>query len=250
MKRLLSLIALLCFASQSHAAGNVTAAVSGGTLTVTGDSGKNFVQVSGEGDITVEGLLGTTVNGTGTTETFEGVTAININLGAGNDRLTVGVTIEGDLRVALGAGQDACTLKGVHCNRLFGTVGYFPPTASSIGRTPETFALTDVHCKGNIQLSARGRVQLNDVSGAILALQNASGITGVGLDNSDTTGAKIKAAMLMCTFGRGDDFCKLTDCEITGQFIAHMNLGNDTLERENVTAGSSMVMEVESDTSN
>jgi hypothetical protein len=120
-------------------AGNVTATLAGGNLTLTGDNVDNDITVSGIApNISVSGT-GTTINGLAS-KGFSGVTgSITINLKGGNDRLTVdtvrnikglfvdtgggdtaangndfvnvfGSTILGDVRILTGAGNDEVNL--------------------------------------------------------------------------------------------------------------------------------------------
>src|SRR6516165_12781427 len=82
-------------------AGNVTAVFTAATatLTLTGDALANGVDVSaGAGGLGSFGITGvvdgtaTTVNNQATTQTFNGVKNLVINLGGGNDSLQFGVT--------------------------------------------------------------------------------------------------------------------------------------------------------------
>jgi hypothetical protein len=249
MKTIITFAALLSFASLAHAS-NVNVKVGSGSLVVVGDAGDNFLQISGEGDVLVQGFDGTTINNE-SQATFAGVKSININLQAGSDKLILdSVKISGPLKIALGAGQDAVTIKGVECKSIDGTCGYFPGSQgnvpSGINATAESFYFTDVHVADNISITSRGLIRMNDVSSdGIVALLNASGITGIGRDNSVTNIEGLKSEQLFCTFGRGDDRCQLTNSQATQRFIIAGNFGDDTLVKENFTSGESLVMQVE-----
>src|SRR3954469_7158413 len=75
--------------NRSMMAGNITAAVIGGTLTLTGDATHNSVLVQQSGNKwTVQGL-GTTINGTTTIKSFTGVQGLLADLKTGNDVIRV-----------------------------------------------------------------------------------------------------------------------------------------------------------------
>lgn len=109
-------LAVLAFPLVAAAAGNVVAAVGGGTLILTGDGGDNDVLVDQNalslGQLRVGGLGATTVNG-GAPFVANGVTAgIVATLGAGNDNLIVASAgVQGDLAVDDPAGTDTVTLQ-------------------------------------------------------------------------------------------------------------------------------------------
>ena len=97
-------------------AGDVAAAMSGKMLTLTGDDEANAVTIS-KGTKTdayvVTPAAGTTLNGVAGAVTFERVRSITVSLGAGNDRVDVGVVdVRGDLRIRLGDGDDSAFLAG------------------------------------------------------------------------------------------------------------------------------------------
>ena len=71
-------------------AGNVTAAVSGGNLVLTGDASSNLIQVSqtSPGTWKVQGI-GTKVNGSSAAQTFPGVSGISADLDGGNNSLQI-----------------------------------------------------------------------------------------------------------------------------------------------------------------
>jgi hypothetical protein len=100
--------------------GNVAANVSLNSLTITGDSNANNIQIeqTSANQFTVIGLGGTTINGK-TQQTFTNVTKdLKIDLKGGDDNLLIGsdagvpptVTIGRDLSVTLGDGNDYADL--------------------------------------------------------------------------------------------------------------------------------------------
>jgi hypothetical protein len=97
--------------------GNVTAMLSGGTLTVVGDAFDNAVSIrqSPLGDITIVGLNGTTVNGRSAVFVGRGLlNGLNVNMGGGNDAVeVVGLWVWGAITVEGGAGNDTIRLAAV-----------------------------------------------------------------------------------------------------------------------------------------
>jgi hypothetical protein len=89
-------------------AGNVTATLSGGVLTLTGDALDNDITLTGAApNITVTGNGGTIVCGL-PSKSFSGVTGnVNIFLKAGNDTVTVDSNLNKSLLIDTGAGDTA-----------------------------------------------------------------------------------------------------------------------------------------------
>jgi len=99
-------------------ANDVTAAVSGGTLKLKGDTEANTIaldQAALNADQIRVTPTGTTINGAPGAAVFSGFTGgVQIDLGAGNDVLTVdSVTIHGAMKLALGPGDDTVTLNAL-----------------------------------------------------------------------------------------------------------------------------------------
>lgn len=79
-----------------------------GTLTIAGDSTSEEVLLQSEGSA---GQVGVFVTGQGPLGTYVGVRTLRINLGGGNDILTVAaINIGGDLSVNMGSGADEFTI--------------------------------------------------------------------------------------------------------------------------------------------
>ncbi|HYH64860.1 MAG TPA: hypothetical protein VD866_09225 [Urbifossiella sp.] len=93
-------------------AGNVTAALSGGTLEVLGDATDNRVVLRGHGAgiVEVQGI-GTTVNGGAGRATFAGVGRVRVLAADGDDRVTTKRLVLSDLYVSGGTGNDVLRLE-------------------------------------------------------------------------------------------------------------------------------------------
>ena len=93
---------------------NVTAAFEGNNLVIEGNHLDNEIKVSqdGFGNLTVQGLNGTTINGNNTPTVFLGGDGwidgdVIINMGSGDDKVTVqGLQISGDLSIFGHTGED------------------------------------------------------------------------------------------------------------------------------------------------
>lgn len=97
-------------------AGAVSATVRGSNLFLTGDRAANKVEVTVvDGDVVVEGLDGTTVNGGATFTAFSGGTVpgnVDVRFDEGNDELvfTRGVAIGGDIKVRFEGGANSVSM--------------------------------------------------------------------------------------------------------------------------------------------
>lgn len=95
---------------------DITATFSAGTLTIQGDNNNNRLIIrerARKGILEVEGLHGTTINGTSSySVTVEGSYALNITLGSGNDDISFQTlsTVNTTSTVLLGAGNDKATI--------------------------------------------------------------------------------------------------------------------------------------------
>ncbi len=117
--------------------GTVTAQLSGGVLTITGDANANAIKVFQTGStvagatIMVEGFsTGISVGGKiSGFKSFVGVTDIAINLGAGNDSLVFNNTkLTGGIDITMGAGSDVLQMTNVVAQgteKLHGQFGIF-----------------------------------------------------------------------------------------------------------------------------
>lgn len=98
-------------------AGNITATLAGGILTLSGDAANNSLYLTGAGGVVRAIGQGTTVNGQALAQ-FNGVTDIDVLTNGGNDAVTgVNLTLTGSLYVRLDsttAGNDSISLVSVN----------------------------------------------------------------------------------------------------------------------------------------
>ena len=102
--------------SRCMLSGNVTANVSGGYLTVRGDSNGNNISINGtatSGQLVIEGFNRTTVNGTASFTVNGATNGIRVTFLDGSDNLVVGGNIGGNVSVGMGDGEnDAVEIEG------------------------------------------------------------------------------------------------------------------------------------------
>jgi hypothetical protein len=121
--------------------GTVIASVTGGLLTLTGDSSNNALSVhqvgssNGGANIQILGSatkIANAVSGkTGYSFTFKGITDITVNLNGGNDTLAVYSTaVTGGIAINMGAGNDALSMVNVAAAN-FGSVEIDEPVLTT-----------------------------------------------------------------------------------------------------------------------
>jgi hypothetical protein len=192
-------------------AGNVTAAVNGGVLTLTGDPQANQLTVyqTAPGTYHVVGEPGTTINGRPDV-TVRGITAgVNVNLGDGDDYLALMAVVPGDLNINLGSGDDTLSLGGFF---------ELPPDAQPLPWS------VDVAGKLSIDAgSGNDSVQVlnSRVAGAV-NLQGGSGANGFTLFQSRFLQS------LALNAGSGDDSVELNTITVLGATTAAGGSGNDS----------------------
>src|ERR1700759_4770088 len=98
--------------NRSMLAGNVTASVAAGNLTITGDNSANIITVTELANNQWQ-IIGaaTKVNGKTQITTAPATGTVTINMNGGNDVLVVhDANVGGHLTILMGAGNDATTL--------------------------------------------------------------------------------------------------------------------------------------------
>jgi hypothetical protein len=106
-----AVILALAASGASAADGDVVAAMTGRTLTLTGDAGANWVTLTSggaTGAVTVTPAGGATLNGAAAPVTFQRVRNVVARMGAGADRVDVGsVKLSGSISMRLDDGNDS-----------------------------------------------------------------------------------------------------------------------------------------------
>jgi hypothetical protein len=188
-------------------AGNVTAVFTAATatLTLTGDALANGVDISvGSGGLSSFGVTGvvdgtaTTVNNQATTQTFNGVKNLVINLGGGNDSLQFGVTtagtiiVQGNLTINTGTGNDTIlTGGGANFLDVFGALS----VTNGAGNSSTT--LTNINVVGAAKLN-----------------HTAGGTTSLFISTGGTTANSLSS--LSVTNGTGNTDIFVIDTNVSG----------------------------------
>jgi len=174
--------------NRSLLAGNVTAALSSGVLTLTGDASSNSVQVSQISSTTWKVLgIATTINGSRSAQTFNGVTDIGANLGTANDSIKVSqMALTGNLTIDDSAGgSQFVQLLDVSANQISVTTG----------AGTDRVNVTDASTAGDFSIS-----------------------TGDGRDSAIVSDVQSGGRLFLYTFATdndGADFVKVTDVSST-----------------------------------
>ena len=242
------------FGHNGAGSGNVTATVSNGTLTITGDGQANTVviYVDQSGATLVAGGGGTTVNGLNSAFAA-GVSGNTIaDLGAGNDQLVVfGTSIPagtgtGDaIRIETGAGDDRVSISQVNAGR---TVTIANSSGSDVRRIQASqlagLSLTGSGSSAIENSSLNGNLSANS-SGAgntVIVNSNIAGTTNiVGSAVSDAVIAarSIFGGTFTASGGVGNDFIALLNSQFNAPVSIRGDAGNDTFSvRRNNTFGS------------
>lgn len=209
----LLLLAALAVAEPTRADGDVSVVVVDGTLDIRGDDGANAIAVgpgaSDEGFV-VTGENGTLVSGFGTA-IVDGARRVRIDLGAGDDSLTIrGATVLGTLDVRLATGDDQLTLE-------------------------------QVRAEGNVTVKAgRGRDVLR-VQGDARFLAKLRLRAGEGADDVAFAGATLRGRVTIYTAGGADDVV-LSGLDTETLAFVEVDTGDadDTVRVESSTFGAGL----------
>lgn len=212
-------------------AGNILAQLSGGDLALQGDNLGNEVRVSqaANGNVTVRGLNGTTVNGLAqVTYPAAVLNKVEANLEGGNDILTIGsLNVAGDVFVQAGEGNDRVVLNGTISGSLVSVSG---------GLGADTVRVADVSVLGDMN------VNTEDGAGTIL-FQNATidgNVSAISLDANDVirgTNLTVTGDLLVES-GKGDDQISFTTATVGFGVTLIGDEGNDRFTLSGVTSDS------------
>ena len=114
--RWIALLLVAALALPAFADGNLTATMTGRTLTITGDDAANSVVIAPGGAtdaISVTPTVNTTLNGETAAIVFSNVRSITVVMGAGNDRVDFArINLRGNVKVRLDDGNDTVFFTG------------------------------------------------------------------------------------------------------------------------------------------
>jgi len=230
--------------------GNVTAALSAGSLTVVGDAGNNLVSVRqyAFGDLLVQGLGGTMVNG----QPFLYVRGANLAqatflMQAGADQVQIqNLRLPGNLTLDLGDGNDTAWLTNISAGGNFTVLGgagddsvfanYL--TAGNLfvdgGVGANSLSLGQVTVAGNLSAISGTGTDRVWISGATAVNLNVS--TGDGADLVTLYGVRVNHN-LSVDAGAGNDSVAVTTVNVAGTATLFGGLGTDTLTNGGISAG-------------
>jgi hypothetical protein len=199
-------------------AGNVTAAVAGGTLNIVGDNSANVLQLTQVGTNRWQVLgAGTKVNGSYSAKTFSGVTNIAADLNGGSDSILVyNGALNGTLGIVTDGGNDAVTLSNVRAAAVGVSTGdghdslsfakvTAPVVQVATGNGNDSVSLVRVGSRTSVEVSTGSgtdSITLNDVGNDLATI---SVNTGSGNNDSLTVvRSRATAATFIGGGGSGD----------------------------------------------
>lgn len=228
-------------------AGDVAAMVSGGDLVIKGDRAANEVEVTVlDGDIVVQGLNGTTINGAAEFIAFAGTATIpddlQMRMDEGSDRIVLsrGLTVSDEINIDLSGGANTVSVLDVTAGRL----RIRGDGANSIQ------LLEDAVITGDVSIKMRGKgsdtIVVRGASvGDDLVIRGGDGLNTtliVGATVSDdlhTRGGEHQDDVVVrnstvrddvsVKVRRGDDFVMIEDSDITDKTRVNLGRGDDHL---------------------
>jgi hypothetical protein len=227
-------------------AGNVTAAVAGGNLTITGDKSANIISVTELSNNRWQIIGGATkINGKNQTFVTDPVTgSVTISMQGGNDSLVLhNASVDGGhLTILMGDGNDTATLTNVDIGTFLHFEGNSGNDVLAINNvhvsdpTFEFFSTIDMQ-DGNDVVSAHGFFDQD------LQVTLGSGKDTFVLDNSKFLGGPFQR--LRIDAGDGTDVVSLVSVQ-TGPLFVDMGPGkNDVLSIVNSKADSATLLDTD-----
>ena len=212
-------------------AGNVTAGLVDGNLTITGDADDNNVEVvvTGEG-VVVRGLDGTTVNGSADDAVMiPGEDAIagslTANLGDGNDRIQIeGVDIRRRTTISGGNGDDEIGLTSLSARRKVELHG---------GTGNDTIVVNNVESRREVKVTGGEGDDLVVVNG-LSTRRKLAIVTGSGDDNVSIADSSARRKTKL-RLGSGDDTAAITGSSLGRRLRIVGGNGDDLVQIENST---------------
>jgi hypothetical protein len=211
-------------------AGSVTASVTGGVLTITGDAQGNSIVIS-SGDTAGQVIIGgaftqgsaTRVNGNLAPVPFDDVTDIVLDLRGGADKVLVtDLDLAGDLTGNLGAGDDLIRIS----NNDSAAIGFI----LNIGEEP---TIGEVSIGGDVSLQGNDgddtlRIEGASITGNLEFTGGAGGDT-VAIRNTTAFIAEINT-------GPGDDLVSILESEVVDHLNIDAGPGKDWVRLNDVEA--------------
>jgi hypothetical protein len=240
-------------------AGNVTAELSGGQLTILGDSADNDIVVVQSGDtVTITGNAGTTINGAPAAAfTTSGLEKAEFKMESGDDHLfLINVDPSGDVVVEMGDGNDIAEASNVDAGANFtiksgkgdDLVGVANSSAGGDMNVEfegkATLFLTRLNVTKNLSVDTDGDDQIS-IDGVITVGEDLTVSTGKGNDVVTVadlvTAAPVSVGKsLRIDTDRGNDRVNLVDVVVGEDIYVNTGKGNDTATLTDVSSGKSL----------
>ena len=218
-ERFLSDLSVESLESREMLAGEVDVFVSGGNVVVQGDAGNNVINVvDNGGQLEVQGVGTTTVNGGATGLDIADLNNLTIHLNNGDDRVNIRGISADQLRVNTGNGADRDNVNN-------NTTANLVSIRTGLGVDEVNVNATDA----NRMFIKTG----HGLSGDTVDLTNTTVVrrlsvrTGAGGDTVNTANLTSTGKTFM-RLGSGDDVLTVDGGEF-GDTIVRMNTGNDTV---------------------
>jgi hypothetical protein len=230
--------------------GNVTASLAAGNLAIIGDAGNNLIAVTqyAFGDLLIQGLGGTTVNGQPVLY-FRGANLAQATFAmqGGADQMQIqNLRLAGSLNIDLGDGNDTAWLTNISAGASFTVLGGAGDdsvfanyvTAASLGLDggigANSLSLGQVNVVGNLNVVSGTGTDRVWISGGTAGSLNVS--TGDGADLITLYGIRV-THNLSVDAGAGNDSVAVTSMSAAGAATFLGGLGTDTLANAGISAG-------------
>jgi hypothetical protein len=243
-------------------AGDVSALLSGQDLSLFGDSLGNEIRLSQatNGNVTVTGLNGTTVNGRpSVTFTRPNLIKTEVFLNEGNDRLVIagaaGYTVTNDLNIELGQGSDILSFSNARIGANLGVKGdsgFDRVTATGLrvgtdayfemGQDASNVSLSSSTIGQNLTLIGDAAADVFSLSGVTLG-GDLNLETKEGADRITVTTLNTRSVIVNTDLGA--DIVTLTSVTSTEDIKVNTGKDNDTLRLDRVNSGKSLIVEVD-----
>jgi hypothetical protein len=217
-------IVLAVLAAPAFAAGDVTAVVSGKTLTLTGDDASNWVAITSGGAtnaFTVTPVSGTTLNGSAAAATFLRVRNVVALMNGGDDRVDfTNVNVSGYVKVRLDDGNDAVYFTGVFIRGR---------TIVRCGAGTDTVRMDGANLYGPV--SVRGEAGNDELEFVNSQFRNRLHVEGNNDDDHILLSGVVctRTARAEVFAGRGFDFCEIQSCQFAADVYFDGGADDDRL---------------------
>src|SRR5262245_39221837 len=244
-------------------AGNVTASLVGGQLTVVGDDAANDIRVIQSGStLTITGQVGTTVNGSASaTFSADSLSKAEFTMRGGDDHVfLIALRASNDVVIEMADGDDIVevsnvrtgnnlTVKGGQGDDLFGvantTVG--GDLNAELDEGEATLFLTRMNIAKNLSVITKDQDDLISIDGAITVGEDLTIETGKG-DDIVTVADLVTAApvsvgkSLSIDTDEGNDRVTLVDVVAGEDVNVSTGKGDDTVRLTDVNSGKSVTV--------